>query len=89
MMNGWRDDRMNRYCVDVHWDVAKVFYDIEAASPEEAEKIVAEKCRELTRADARSCIRKMVELGFEPLGDYEVEASGKDGEDGAYEFGDL
>ena len=62
---------MNRYCVDVHWDVAKVFYDIEAASPEEAEKIVAEKCRELTRADARSCIRK------------------KEGEDGAYEFGDL
>lgn len=80
---------MNRYCVDVHWDVAKAFYDIEAASPEEAEKIVEEKCRELTRSDTKSCIRKMVELDFEPQGDYEIEASGKKGKGGACEFGDL
>lgn len=41
---------MSKYAVDVHWDVAKVFYDIDAASPEEAERIVAEKCRELNVA---------------------------------------
>ena len=80
---------MKKYCVDVHWDVAKVFFGIEAATPEEAEKIVAEKCRELTRMDAELCMRKMVDLGFEPQGDYEIEASGKEGVDGTYEFGGL
>ena len=80
---------MRKYCVDVHWDVAKVFYGIEAESPEEAEQIVAEKCREINGTDGKTVLRHLAELGFESCEGYEIAASGTQDAKGMYQFGDV
>lgn len=78
---------MSKYAVDVHWDVAKVFYDIDAASPEEAERIVAEKCRELNVAPCDAVLSRLENAGFEACSDgYEINVSGEKNPNGGYEF---
>ena len=78
---------MSKYCVDVHWDVAKVFYDIEANSPEGAERIVAEKCRELNAAPCDMILSRLASAEFEACADgYEISASGENDRDSGYEF---
>ena len=80
---------MRKYCVDVHWDVAKVFYDIEAESSEEAERIVAEKCRQINGPDGNVVLRHLAELGFVSCEGYEIAASGAQDANGMYQFGDV
>ena len=75
----------HKYAVDVHWDFARS-YEVEAESPEEAERIIQAKMDAINGLPTPEMEEAILSEKFEATGDLEVKASGEELLDGTIQY---